>query len=224
MTISGCAAASLQWLDERRRSQHCFLETADRCCYLWEYRPGRARDAAQRWIRDLKCSPLLAAVHLPAARKKERALLHAAQALRAAAPRAWVERTSWCPIPPSARIGGPDYDDRLLRLLHMAFERYDADIRPLLRQSQSLPADHRERRRVSVSTLYGLLSVDTGQLGTRMLRPEVVLFDDVLTTGKHFKCAQARLRERLGPISISACVLARRVLSPRRCGLAGAAV
>lgn len=112
-----------------------------------------------------------------------------------------------------------DYDDRLLRLLQLAFAGYDADIRPLVHQTASLPADHRGRQRVSFAALYSLTGVDTSQLMQRALRPEVVLFDDVLTTGKHFKCAQARLRERLGPIRISACFLARRVLSAKRCGV-----
>jgi len=115
--------------------------------------------------------------------------------------------------------GTADYDDRLLRLLQLAFAGYDADIRPLIRQSQCLLPDHRGSQRMSFAALYGLISVDVAQLRQRALRLEVVLFDDVLTTGKHFKCAQARLQERLGPISVSACFLARRVLSAKRRGV-----
>lgn len=221
--MSGARAreCSLHLLDPAQRTQHCFLEAADCCRYLWEYLPGRARSRAQRWIRDLKCSPSQAAACPLRAIDKECALVHAAQALRAAAPRSWVEQASWCPIPPSARADASDYDDRLLRLLRLAFAGYDADIRPLLQQSQSLPADHCGRQRVGLAALYEVMSVDTSQLLSRALRMELVLFDDVLTTGKHFKCAQGRLRERLGPVRISACVLARRVLSAKRRGVIG---
>ncbi|HEX4049866.1 MAG TPA: hypothetical protein VHY19_03185 [Steroidobacteraceae bacterium] len=109
-----------------------------------------------------------------------------------------------------------------MRLLELAFAGYDTDIRPLIRLTRSLPADHRGCRRVSLAALYRLLSVDTAQLMKRALRAELVLFDDVLTTGKHFKCAQARLQEQLGPMSISGCFLARRVLPAKRRGVLGA--
>lgn len=222
MSRAGTQERGLHLLDEARRTQHCFLQGTDLCRYLWDYLPGGAPERSQRWIRDLKCNPSQAAACPLRARYKERAIVRAAQALRAAAPRSWVEQVSWCPIPPSAKLGAADYDDRLLRLLQLAFAGYDADIRPLIHQSQSLPADHRRRRRVSFVDLYELMSVDTAQLTKRTLRTELVLFDDVLTTGKHFKCAQARLRERLEPLSISACFLARRVLSPKRRGVIGA--
>lgn len=221
MSGPGAPQSSLRLLDAARRAQHCFLEGADLCRYLWDYLPGRATDRAQRWIRDLKCRPSQAAVWPLRAMYKECAIVRAAQALRTAAPRSWVEQASWCPMPPSAGLGAADYDDRLLRLLQLAFAGYDADIRPLIRQSQSLPADHCRRRRVGFAALYGLMSVDTAQLMKRALRAELVLFDDVLTTGKHFKCAQARLQERLEPMIISACFLARRELAPKRRGVAG---
>ena len=222
MSGFGTQECGLHLLDDARRAQHCFLDSADRCRYLWDYLPGRAPVWPQRWIRDLKCRPSLAAAWPLRAKYKERAIARAAQALRAAAPRSWVEQASWCPMPPSAMPGAADYDDRLLRLLQIAFAGYDADIRPLIHLSQTLPADHCRRRRVSFSALYELMSVDTAQLSRRALRMELVLFDDVLTTGKHFKCAQGRLQERLDPMSISACVLARRVLSQKRRGVYGA--
>lgn len=221
MSGLGVQESSLHLLDAARRAQHCFLEGADYCRYLWDYRPGRGPGQTQRWIHDLKCRPSQAAAWPLRALEKERALVGAAQALRRAAPRSWVEQASWCPIPPSVRPGAADYDDRLLRLLRLAFAGYDADIRPLIRQSESLPADHCRCRRISFSALYQLMSVDMVQVMKRALRRELVLFDDVLTTGKHFKCAQARLQERLEPMRISACFLARRELSAKRRGLVG---
>jgi len=222
MSVRGGHGSGLQLLDGVRRAQHCFLEATDRCLYLWDYLPGRARNRAQRWIHSLKCRPSQATACPLHGIYKERALVCAAHALRAAAPRSWVEQVSWCPIPPSMTPGTADYDDRLLRLLQLAFAGYDADIRPLICQSQCLLPDHRASQRMSFAALYGLVSVDAAQLRRRALRLEVVLFDDVLTTGKHFKCAQARLQERLGPINVSACFLARRVLSAKRRGVLAA--
>jgi predicted amidophosphoribosyltransferase len=39
----------------------------------------------------------------------------------------------------------------------------------------------------------------------------VILFDDVLTTGKHFMCCKRRLREHLGDIPVTGLFIARRV-------------
>ena len=45
----------------------------------------------------------------------------------------------------------------------------------------------------------------------------VVVVDDVLTTGKHYKCCERRLREVLADIPIGGLFVARRVLARRRC-------
>jgi hypothetical protein len=42
-----------------------------------------------------------------------------------------------------------------------------------------------------------------------------VLFDDLLTTGKHYKCCERRLREVVADMPVSGLFVARRVL-PRR--------
>jgi hypothetical protein len=219
--LEAAEAPRLHVLDEARRAQHCFLESGDLCRYLWDYTPGPPRTQQQRLIGNLKCRPTQVALSALRGIYKERAILRAAHALRAAAPRRWVEETSWSPIPPSARLGDADYDDRLLRILDAAFDGYDADIRPLVRQVRTVSADHRNAERLSFTALYALTEVDRTQLLRRPLRAHVVLFDDVLTTGKHFKCAQARLQEALGNIPISTCVLARRALTPGRRGLTG---
>lgn len=207
----------LRPLEASDREQHCFLDAHDRCHYLWDYRPGRPRTRQQQWIANLKCPPSLAQAVPLRAIYKERAIRQVAQALRGAVPRAWAEQASWVPIPPSICQGDAGYDDRLLRVLRAAFAGYDTDIRPLLAQTHSIRPDHRRLQRSSFEELFALLHLQTAQLAAQPLRGHLVLFDDVLTTGKHFKCAQARVREALGPIAISACFLARRVLAaPRR--------
>lgn len=213
-----CPRTALHTLQEWQRGQHCFLEPADSCHYLWEYTPGRQCAGAGRWIGNLKCLPSQAAASPLRAIHKERALIAAADALRSALPRAWVEQATWCPIPPSRCCEDRDYDDRLLRVLRQAFQGYDADIRPLIRQSDTAPADHRHRRRLSLQALFDLTSVDARELARGPLRARLVLFDDLLTTGKHYKCAQRHLQGLLGPRIVIGCFLARRLLVASRCG------
>jgi predicted amidophosphoribosyltransferase len=49
---------------------------------------------------------------------------------------------------------------------------------------------------MSYDDLLEITEVDPGQLRTPV-RPEIVLFDDVLTSGKHYKAAKTRLRGAL---------------------------
>jgi predicted amidophosphoribosyltransferase len=47
------------------------------------------------------------------------------------------------------------------------------------------------------------------------VRAQIALFDDVLTSGKHYKCCQRRLREALPSTPIAGVFLARRVIAGR---------
>lgn len=88
------------------------------------------------------------------------------------------------------------------------------DIRVLLRQTVSTDADHTSGDRLTPETLYELLEVDHTALAVQSLRRAIVLFDDVLTTGKHFKCCERRLREAIPAATpIMGIFIARRILS-----------
>jgi predicted amidophosphoribosyltransferase len=103
----------------------------------------------------------------------------------------------------------------LQRILAIAFHNYDLDVRGLLYQSECTAPDHTRARRLTADALYRVIGLDREALGLRPPRARIVLFDDVLTTGKHYKCCERRLREALADTPISGLFVARRVL-PRR--------
>jgi len=208
-------------LDEQMRADHCFLGDADRCLCLADYLPGRgtAANRVNQLIANLKCPPLIATTDPRRRRYKQQAIGEVARALRAAVSQSWVERATWVPIPTSRPPPDADYDDRLQRVLRQAFGDYALDLRALLYQSQPTAADHASARRSSFAALYGLIGLDRQLLARAPLRDRIVLFDDVLTTGKHYKCCEHRLRETLDLIPISGVFVARRNLAGhRRCG------
>ena len=126
-------------------------------------------------------------------------------------------------MPPSRDRSDPEHDDRLSCVLSRAFHGYDVDIRCLLEQAESTLPDHRRHsRRLSAAGLYSILRLDRRELGKQPLRRRVVVFDDLLTTGKHFKCAERRLQQDAGlRMPIHGCFLARRLLSAARRGQSG---
>lgn len=207
----------LRWLEPAAYADHLLLEHSDRCGFLAEYRPGRdaAACALSHLMWHFKCRPSVALADPRLACLKQRALEQLALWLRRATPREWVESWTWVPIPPSRRLGDPDFDDRLTQTLAHAFAGYALDQRRLLQQTVTTAADHRSHRRLSEDALYRLLQLDLEALKHAPLREGMVLFDDVLTSGKHFRCCVRRVREHLPDIPVRGVFLMRRL--PPRC-------
>jgi hypothetical protein len=209
--------AALTRLDEASRADHIYLGASDRCAYLAQYCSGSGdsgNGACYQLIRNFKCEPSRARSDRRRAHYKQKAIATLGAWLRQAVPRRLAESWTWVPIPPSQRAEDPDFDDRLARTLQLAFEGYDVDVRSLLSQTSSTPRDHAGRVRLSEQALLQVLRIDEAKLLLRPVRGRVVLFDDVLTSGKHFKCCERRLREVLPDAPIAGIFLMRR--APRR--------
>jgi len=191
----------LTWIDESNRSDHPFLRREDRCAFLGEFqaREGWGGGETNQLIANFK-RPHVQIEREPIGdrlrRYKEQAVAEVSAALRGQFTREEVELLcTFVPIPPSKQSQDPEYCDRLERTLRLAFAGYRADIRLLLRQTASTPADHLSAdERISFEDLLKITVVDPRHLATA-LRPVIVLFDDVLTTGKHYKVAKTRIRE-----------------------------
>jgi len=210
---------SLRQVGRQFRQQHSYIEPSDECWVIADYHvsTGSAR-GINRLIFNWKCAPSSALLNPKSRRSKERAILVVASILRRCCDRTWTENATWCPIPTSRIIGSADYDDRLGRTVRTAFEDHDLDLRMLLRQTASTPADHIAARRLTCAQLYELLQIDFHVLREKPLRQRIILFDDMLTSGKHFKCCQRRLREVVPEVPVCGLFFARRVQFSRWCG------
>jgi hypothetical protein len=206
--------AALTRLDEASRADHIYLCASDRCAFLAQYCSGSGGDSGNgschQLIRNFKCEPARARSDPRRGRYKQRAIATLSSWLRHAVPRRVAESCTWVPIPPSQQAEDPDFDDRLVHTLQLAFEGYDVDVRRLLYQTRSTPRDHTGRARLSEQALFDILRVDKDQLMLQAIRARVVLFDDVLTSGKHFKCCERRLREILPDAPLAGLFLMRR--------------
>jgi len=212
------APTRLTRLDAWSCREHLFLAATDQCAYLSSYLAGAGYDACpgNQLMHNFKCAPSIAGHDIRRGHYKRQAIRTLAHWLRCAVPRELAEQCTWVPIPPSKRRDDPDYDDRLSQTLRRAFTAYDCDVRPLLYQVCSTVSDHAGGARLGSDTLHALLRLDSAALRGRPIRQSIVLFDDVLTSGKHFKCCERRLREALPCTPIAGVFLMRRVLSPPR--------
>ena len=186
----------LSEIDDLSRPEHRFLEPGDRCFFLWEYVPnlGYKFSEANNLILNFKKSPDRKG--RPEWRYKERAIEEIAEAFRISLRPEGLKSVTLVPIPPSGARGSPQYDDRMLRVLRTLSGKLGGslDVRELILQRESTVADHRTDRRQSVEDLLGNYRFDEEAALPEPAR--IALFDDLLTTGRHFKAAEHLLRTR----------------------------
>jgi len=205
----------LTWIDETNRDQHVFLQQGDRCLFFGEYFAGKGYQGGgtNQLMFNFKTLPSIARTNPARRGYKENAIATVATGLRELLGRSQIERLTFVPIPPSKTPDHPDYDDRLTRALTMACAGFNSDIRLLLRRLSSTESDHRTGARLTPEALHSLLELDSAALAAKPLRETIVLFDDVITTGKSFKCCERRLRDALAAtMPIMGLFVARRIL------------
>jgi predicted amidophosphoribosyltransferase len=137
---------------------------------------------------------------------KEWAINRSGDLLREAIPREWLARATLVPIPPSKAKDDPRYDDRLLRVLQRV--ETGLDVRELVVQRRSTAAAHESDDRPRPADLLAIYTIDETKI-----EPEpnkLVIFDDLLTTGCHFKAGARLLRDRFPNAPIIGLFIARR--------------
>ncbi len=183
---------------------------------MGEYFAGRGYQGGgtNQLIFNYKCLPSKAAAHAGRKGYKDRAVAEIAAGLRTVISAEDLTKITWVPIPPSKAVGHAEYDDRLVLTLESAFAGQNPDIRRALFQAESTEADHTTGARITPDELFEVMRLNLAQLQVAPLRQTRVLFDDVLTTGKHFRVAERRLRKYVPAATpIVGLFVARRVLN-----------
>jgi len=164
--------------------EHCYLDTGDECYFTDEYE-CRHRQGIKPQILSLK-------------RGNMSAITGMAEELALALPPEWAAGYTFVPMPPSSGAASPLRS--LIRRLPVR------DIRDLLVQVRDTPPSHdgwrpTPEQRVRLMTLNEL-EVD----------PEpraLVIVDDVLATGSHFRAAKMLVRQRWPNMRVIGLFLAR---------------
>lgn len=199
----------LSQIDDLTRPDHTYLEVTDQCWYLGEYtaRQGFAFSETNNLIKNLKKD--VDRRGRPEWRYKERAISTVAGDLREILGQAGVEGVTFVPMPPSKAKSDPLHDDRMTQILRQMGEGWRLDLRELLMMRQSMAASHMADQRPSQQTLYENMAIDEHKVTPAPT--DIIIFDDVLTAGAHFKAAQRRLQERFPGVRTYGLFIARRV-------------
>jgi hypothetical protein len=199
----------LSRVDSLTLLDHSYLDAEDECYFLGEYtaRKGFAFSATNHLVLNFKKSVSLRGQ--PQYGYKTAAIAEVGRAYAAALDTGWLDVATLVPVPPSKAPGDSLYDDRLTQMLRTIRSQPPLDVRELVVQMHSTRAAHELRARPSPSELGQLYRINP-----EVLRPApraIGIFDDVLTTGAHFKAVQAVLRHQFAGTRIVGFFIARRV-------------
>jgi predicted amidophosphoribosyltransferase len=188
-------------------AQHAFIDAKDEIYSIHDYHPGLGRrgGAGNALILDFKTDINGARLAHWLDRKKWQATKTLAATVRAARPETWRQDTCIVPTPPSGPRDHPDYDGRLTNLLALAKLPF-ADCVTLTAFHTPL---HGQSDRPTPEALALAYRFDR-RSGPRRPPQRLVIFDDVLTTGRHFPAMCLVLQTRFPNAAIVGVFLARR--------------
>jgi hypothetical protein len=200
----------LQKIDEHTRPDHWYLDQDDECYYLFEYTPRQQPpyDAINDLIFNLK-KPVDRRGR-PEYYYKERDIERSGEFLRSAINDEWLPTAILVPIPCSKTKDHPLYDDRILQIINRMTAGLNCDIRELVFQTESLESFHGGCR-MPPHQLRQYIQMDEALCLGKQPR-EVTLFDDVLTTGSHFKAIKSVIQDHWPDVQVSGIFIARRYI------------
>ena len=197
-------------IDELTRADHYYLDANDQCAFIGEYtaRAGYQHSQTNQLIHNLKKG--MEKRGTGEWYYKERAIERAAAAFRAVLSEQALAEYTFVPIPPSKARGDAHYDDRMARVLQAIRPSQPIDARELILQTESTLAAHESSARRDPHDIQTRYRVDE-----RLSLPSpvaLIVVDDVLTTGAHFKAAQSVLNRCFPGVPVFGLFVARRAL------------
>jgi hypothetical protein len=197
--------ATITKFDDETRPLHAFLTADDDCYYFVEFIRGAGYGPpGNSFINNLKKKPSKRNTwEWP---HKVRAINAASRTLLRELPDDWLSDSTFVPVPPSKAREHPEYDDRMLQVL---VGLGNVDVRELVIQTESMEATHVSDQRHTIQELVDNYEIDEDQA-----EPEpthIVIVDDMMTAGAHFRAMARVLGERFPAVPISGVFLARRI-------------
>ena len=188
MTSKSTFPQRLTKIDEISSKDHYFLTDDDECYYLGEYSAGKGYTYSKTNELILNLKKSMDRQDRDEWKYKLQAIQTVASALRKI-DFAKISQLTFVPIPPSKTKDNPLYDDRLVRILHSISKQPSLDVREMIVQTSSIDPVHTRQTRPNPSEIEALYQIDGDTV-----KPEprkIALFDDILTTGAHFRAAKS---------------------------------
>ncbi|TRW48910.1 hypothetical protein FM042_07970 [Aliidiomarina halalkaliphila] len=186
---------------------HRYLDNSDECFYFYEYTVGMGYSASDpnQLIFNLKKS--VTRKGYPDYRHKQNAIGRVARLLSG------FDFTDWCfvPIPPSKEKTHPEYDSRMVDILQNAKTLNNSiNWHEAILLTKSHAANHlQEGNRMGPDDLEHIYKFNAPATPYN----NIIIFDDVLTTGSHFKAMKRVILQQNPFVRIRGVFIARSVYS-----------
>ena len=205
---------SLYKIDDVTLPDHHFLTGEDFCYFLLNYKPNAGFNGGATNSLILNFKKSLDRRGFPDYRYKEQAIRKVGQLLLAhVIPSIDLGNTTLVPIPPSKSKNNVLFDNRMTQALQVGCHGLEHDVRELLVTRQDSQPVHISDNHRDPDALFANIGIDLAL--TPGLKKNVVLFDDVITTGAHYLASRRRLLEYDPDLNVSGIFIARREpLSP----------
>lgn len=183
-------------IDDLTRSNHHFLSEDDECFFMGEYtaRGGPRHSTTNQLIWNLKIP--MDCRDTGRWHYKTEAIQTAAGALRGVLSSS-LERVTFVPVPPSKHRSDDGYDPRLTKVLSVMGRGLNLDCREIIFQTISQVASHvaanQGENRTDIDDLINCYEIDHQLISEP--REIIGVFDDVITTGRHFVAMKCKLKE-----------------------------
>jgi hypothetical protein len=184
---------NLLQIDELVLSQHYYLEPSDLCFYIKEYTAyaGYSHSYANDLIQNFK---------KPMDRRgtqewkwKIWAIDQITQMFIESQPETPnLSHIIFVPIPPSKVKTDPLYDDRIVQVTSAFCKARNGDFREILTIKENLEPSHEAQHRPKPSEIEANLHLNSELC--HLTKDNIILVDDMITTGAHFKACQSKLR------------------------------
>ncbi|RFM34465.1 hypothetical protein [Chitinophaga silvisoli] len=198
----------LQRIEQKNLRDHYYLNGHDDCYYLLEYMPGEDFDysEANQLIPNFKKKRGASGW-----KYKGQAISKVAEYLEDAIDDLDLAGCTLVPIPPSKIKTNPQYDDRMTQVLNRLNSEGNLDVREIInaiedRDASHLSGDHRPK----LDDLVENYELDLEEC--EELKSTVVLFDDLITAGAHFKACKQVIQDAFPDIKVIGVFIARRVV------------
>lgn len=198
----------LRKIGDLERPDHFWLTEEDNCYFLGEYtaRAGYGHSSTNQIIANIKKKPSVK--HTSQWQYKIRDMSRVADALGKALNPKVIPSITFVPVPPSKHRSDPEYDDRMSVIARGIYP--GADVREMVVSSSTRSSLHESDTRLRPDELQELMQID--ETCCEQLPSQIVLLDDVITTGSSFKACCNIIRRRFPEMTITGVFVARRVI------------
>lgn len=176
-------------IDEINRGDHYYLDQDDICYYFKTYTSGQSYNFSDTnsLITNLKMDVNIKDSNPQRWNYKCGAINECATYLNYAIDN--FPEFTFVPVPPSKTKANPLYDNRLLKILQKAFKG-NADISELITMNEDMESSHSLPPGMRPTPISLRRNMTLNAELFENSKDNIIVFDDVLTTGAHFKACK----------------------------------